>query len=182
MFSGVKLHFVVKAEIENINAKLFVGNNVLEDTKIETNNDAHGFGGMFECDMETPYAYLYTGNYQKLCEIIKECVNVSFGLGKGGLPSNNDSGGLSSCFIWNSIGLFPVSGSGEFLLGCPLFKKVTFKLYNGNKFIVKTENNCGENYNVDAVYLNGKQINGYKISCTDVINGGTLLFKTKARL
>ena len=39
------------------------------------------------------------------------CTNM-FGIGRGGLPGNDDSGGLSSWYVWASLGLFPVAGQG----------------------------------------------------------------------
>ena len=65
----------------------------------------HRFEGFNnECDMETPYAYIYADRHDRLCEILDECVRRSFGTGRSGLPGNNDSGGLSSLFVWNVLG------------------------------------------------------------------------------
>ncbi len=41
--------------------------------------------------------------------------NNQFGTGRGGLPGNDDSGGLSSWYVWASLGLFPVAGQNLFL-------------------------------------------------------------------
>ena len=129
--------------------------------------------------METPYAYIYAGNHNKLCEIIYDCVNKSFGVGKGGLPGNNDSGGLSSAFIFNAVGLFPVSGSGEFLVGAPSFKKATINLFNGKVLTVSAENLTKNSRYVDSVTFNGKEVLNYKINVADIINGGNLNFIMK---
>ena len=141
------------------------------------NKKYHRFQGFNnECDMETPYSYIFAGNHDKLCDIVYECVNSSFGLGVGALPGNNDSGGLSSCFTWNAIGLFPIAGSGEFLIGAPSFKKVTFNMFNGNKLTVETENLTKPYGYVESVTFNGKEINDFKIKTSDLIKGGTLKF------
>ena len=44
-----------------------------------------------------------------------------FGLGRGGLPGNDDSGGLSSWYVWASLGLFPVAGQSLYLVNAPSF-------------------------------------------------------------
>jgi putative alpha-1,2-mannosidase len=118
-------------------------------------------------------------NHDKLCDVVYECVNRSFGVGKSGLPGNNDSGGLTSCFVWNAIGLFPVTGSGKFLIGAPSFKKVTFKLFNGNDLIVEAENLTEPYGYVESVYFNGEEIVGYEIDANKMINGGTLKIKMR---
>ena len=128
--------------------------------------------------METPYSYIFVGNHDKLCDIVRECVNKSFGLGKRGLPGNNDSGGLSSCFIWNALGLFPISGSGRFLVGAPSFKKVTISMFNGNKLTVIAENFTPYGY-IDSVSFNGEEISDYSLETEKIVNGGTLIFKMR---
>ena len=50
-------------------------------------------------------------------------VHNMFGLGRGGLPGNDDSGGLSSWYVWASLGIFPVAGQGIYLLNAPSFAR-----------------------------------------------------------
>lgn len=140
----------------------------------------HRFEGFNnECDMETPYAYIYANNHDKLCEIINACVNKSFGLGVGGLPGNNDSGGLSSCFIFNALGIFPVTGSDTYLVGTPSFNKATIKLFNDKTLTIIAENKNTNNYLVDSVYVNDVKVENFKINVSDIINGGNITFKMK---
>jgi hypothetical protein len=139
----------------------------------------HRFEGFNnECDMETPYAYIYAGNHDKLCEIINDCVNKSFGVGEGGLPGNNDSGGLSSCFVFNAMGFFPVTASSEFLLGAPSFKKVTIKLFNGN-LVTITKTGDVNGYLVKGVKWQGKAVENYQIPVSEIVKGGNLEFVMK---
>lgn len=140
----------------------------------------HRFEGFNnECDMETPYAYIYVNNHDKLCEIINACVNKSYGYGVGGLPGNNDSGGLSSCFIFNALGIFPISGNDTYLIGTPSFNKVTIKLFNGKTLTITAENKNDANYLVDSVFVNGVKVKDYAVSVSDIVNGGTIAFKMK---
>jgi len=37
------------------------------------------------------------------------------------LPGNDDSGGLSSWYVWASLGLFPIAGQSLYLLNAPSF-------------------------------------------------------------
>jgi putative alpha-1,2-mannosidase len=140
----------------------------------------HRFQGFNnECDLEAPYAYIYADRHDRLCEIVHECVHRSFGMGKGGLPGNNDSGGLSSCFVWNALGIFPISGKGEFLIGAPQFDESVINLANGKTLTLKAYNRNDTKIYVDKVFLNGKKIENYKISTKDIINGGILEFYMK---
>jgi putative alpha-1,2-mannosidase len=137
----------------------------------------HRFEGFNnECDMETPYVYIYADRHDRLCEIIHECVSRSFGEGKGGLPGNNDSGGLSSMLVWNTLGLFPVSGGGEFLIGSPQIEGARIALSSNAHLYIKVHRESPEEIYVKEVKWNGKRIEDYRISVSEIMKGGTLSF------
>ncbi len=138
-------------------------------------NRFEGFNN--ECDMETPFAYLFAGHPEKTQEIVHESVVTSFTLGKGGLPGNNDSGGLSSCFMWNALGLFPASGRGEFLIGSPHFDKAVIKLANGRELEIIAHGVTKTNFCVKSVTFNGTPITDYRIATADLMQGGQLVFE-----
>lgn len=149
------------------------------DREIEEKlNQYHRFEGFNnECDMEAPYAYIYAGRQDRTCEIIHESITKSFTMGKGGLPGNNDSGGLSSCFLWNVLGIFPVSGKGEFLLGCPHVDRAVLKLSNGKLLEIEAVVSAGDRYQVKEIVFNGREIFGYRISTAELMKGGKLIFQ-----
>jgi putative alpha-1,2-mannosidase len=74
-----------------------------------------------EPDMEAPWAYHYAGRPDRTAEVVHAAVNNMFGLGRGGLPGNDDSGGLSSWYVWASLGLFPIAGQSLYLINAPSF-------------------------------------------------------------
>ena len=71
--------------------------------------------------MEAPWAYHYAGRPDRTAEVVHAAVNNMFGLGRGGLPGNDDSGALSSWYVWASLGLFPIAGQNLYLLNAPSF-------------------------------------------------------------
>ena len=140
----------------------------------------HRFEGFNnESDMESPFSYIYTDEHNKLCEIIDECVNRTFTTGRGGLPGNNDSGGLSSLFVWYVLGMFPKSGSGEMFIGSPHIDKATIHLAEGKKLDIEVNNRTKDNIYIDSVEFNGKTVDGYEVSVSELINGGKLIFNMK---
>ena len=74
-----------------------------------------------EPDMEAPWAYHYVGRPDRTAEVVHAAVNSQFGVGRGGLPGNDDSGGLSSWYVWASLGLFPVAGQQIWFVNAPSF-------------------------------------------------------------
>lgn len=163
----------------------FNGESVKQLTYIGANKEIsqskyHRFEGFNnECDMETPYAYIYVDRHDRLCEIVHECVRRSFGSGTGGLPGNNDSGGLSSLFVWNVLGIFPISGSGEFVIGAPQIDRADIELATGKTLSIRVNRKAKQQIYVECVEWNGAVIQNYRISMRELMRGGVLQFYMK---
>ena len=84
-----------------------------------------------EPDMEAPWAYHYAGRPDRTAQVVHAALAHCFGPGRGGLAGNDDSGGISSWYVWASLGLFPVAGQNLFLLHPPAFPKATLNLPRG---------------------------------------------------
>jgi putative alpha-1,2-mannosidase len=126
-----------------------------------------------ETDMETPYFYHYVGRYDRLATIMQECMDSCYTTGPDGLPGNNDSGGLSACYIWNFLGLFPISGQDAMFIGYPTVKEAVLHLSNGKDLTIKSSVKDGK---LNKVVFNGQVVNTYKIQINDLLKGGELVF------
>ena len=90
-----------------------------------------------EPDMEAPWAYHYAGRPDRTAEVVHAALTWQFGTGAGGLPGNDDSGGLSSWYVWASLGLFPIAGQSLFLVNAPAFARAALRV-DGGEFVVET--------------------------------------------
>ncbi|MDF1813628.1 MAG: GH92 family glycosyl hydrolase [Verrucomicrobiales bacterium] len=132
---------------------LFFGFKEPEDGQI-----VHRFEGLNnEPDMESPYAYLYAGRHDRTAEVVRNVLRYQFTTGSGGLPGNDDSGGLSSWYVWSAIGVFPVTGLPLMLIGSPYYEKSVIKMRGGD-FTVIAKNQAMENCYVQSATLNGRPI------------------------
>ena len=93
-----------------------------------------------EPDMETPYAYVYAGRHDRTAEVVRGYELLFVYDWAGGLPGNDESGGLSSCCVWNAVGLFPITGQSIVLIGSPLHDSISMKIGN-NTLVIQTINN-----------------------------------------
>ena len=134
-------------------------------------NRFEGFNN--EPDMETPYAYIYAGRHDKTAEIVRAGMKYLYTTGTGGLPGNDDSGGLSSCYVWNAIGLFPVTGQPVMLIGSPIFDSIDIK-FGKHNFTVKTEENSDENIYIQSAEFDGIKINRAYLTIEELLNGKEL--------
>lgn len=90
-----------------------------------------------EPDMEVPWSYHWVGRPDRTAEVVHAIVMNQFGTGPGGLPGNDDSGGLSSWYVWASIGLFPVAGQQIVLINAPSFETTRLRL-GDNTLVIDT--------------------------------------------
>lgn len=143
--------------------------------KLIADTHYHRFEGFNnECDMETPFAYIFAGRHDRLSEITRAAVYDVFSDGKSGIPGNNDSGGLSSCFVWLVLGLFPWVGQGKMLVGCPLIKSAEIKLSSGNTLKITVSGEYDGTNDVTEVRFNGKAVDGFVLNTAEIMNGGEL--------
>ncbi|MCE0538132.1 glycoside hydrolase family 92 protein [Kineosporia rhizophila] len=84
-----------------------------------------------EPDMEAPWAYYWAGRPDRTADVVHSALTWQFGTGPGGLPGNDDSGGLSSWYVWASLGLFPVAGQDLFLIHPPAFAQGAVQFSQG---------------------------------------------------
>ncbi len=133
-------------------------------------NRFQGFNN--ETDMEAPWAYHYIGRSDRLFRILDASLDCMFAEGRGGIPGNNDSGGLGATYIWNALGLFPVTGQDLMLPGKCRFDRAVLHLAGGNA--VTIENKCGRR-DPERTLFNGKETDALRV--TEFMKGGELVFE-----
>jgi putative alpha-1,2-mannosidase len=132
-----------------------------------------------EPDMETPWAYHYVGRPDRTAEVVHAAVHNMFGLGRGGLPGNDDSGGLSSWYVWASLGLFPIAGQSLYLINAPSFVRSRLTL-SGGELTIDTEGFVeptpdGPVQYVQSAVFNGEPLDQTWLAARDLHAGGQLL-------
>src|ERR1039458_4635987 len=78
---------------------------------------------------------------------------------RGGLPGNDDSGTMSSWYVWGAIGLYPNAGQPFYYIGSPVFRRVSIDLGSGRTFIIDAPESSDANRYVQGAELNRKPLN-----------------------
>ncbi|GAA1056825.1 hypothetical protein GCM10017608_11590 [Agromyces luteolus] len=134
-----------------------------------------------EPDMEAPWAYHYAGRPDRTAEIVHAAVHQQFGTGRGGLPGNDDSGGISSWYVWASLGLFPVAGQNLFLVNAPAFAESELRV-GGDAFRIETAGFVEPRRDGPTQYVQSAELNGDPLERTwlrgdELHRGGSLLLR-----
>ena len=94
-----------------------------------------------------------------------------------GTFDNDDSGAMSSWYIFSAMGFFPNAGQDFYYLHGPLFNKITIHLTNGKDLIINAPNASAENIYVKRVKMNGKKYTRFLFTHNMIKNGGTIDFE-----
>jgi predicted alpha-1,2-mannosidase len=137
------------------------------------------FNGRFDVSNEpgflVPYLYAWAGRQDKTCDIVREIVTKRFQPSPGGLPGNDDSGAMSSWYVFSALGFFPVAGQDLYVIGSPLFPSATLQLAGGKSFTIEARETSATNKYVVSATLNGRPITDPWLRHEDIVNGGTLV-------
>lgn len=101
-----------------------------------------------------------------------------------GVGQDEDQGQLGAWFVMASIGLFDVQGQTayrpSFQFGSPLFDKIIIELdsnyYEGEELIIETKNQKPENFYIQSLSWQGKNIDQNWIYRDELMKGGKLIF------
>ena len=123
------------------------------------------------------YLYNYAGAPYKAQEKVREVLTKLYSATPDGYCGDEDNGQTSAWYVFSALGFYPVTpGVDEYVMGSPLFDKVTLKLENGNEFVISSKNNSKDNVYIHSVDLNGETYENNFIKFNAIQKGGNINF------
>ena len=102
------------------------------------------------------YLYDFIGKPEKTKKWVSYILDTEYNDSPGGLSGNDDSGQMSSWFIFSSMGFYPVCpASLRYMLSAPRFQRVTLNLQSGRRFVITPES-----LPKDRCYITHNEITG----------------------
>lgn len=126
-----------------------------------------------EPDMLAAWLYIHAGRPDKTALRVRTILKNSYGIGRNGVPGNDDSGAMSSWAVFAAIGLFPNAGQPYYYIGSPIFTETRLKV-TGGTFTVKAPATSDTNIYVQSAKLNGVALNRAWCKHSEVVTGGNL--------
>ncbi|MFT3902889.1 MAG: GH92 family glycosyl hydrolase [Niabella sp.] len=124
------------------------------------------------------YLYNYANEPWKAQFHAREVMKRLYNASENGYPGDEDQGQTSSWYVLSALGLYSVTpGTNQYVIGSPLFKKVTIKLENGKQFVIEAANNSAQNVYIQKGKLNKKKYTKNFITYQDIMKGGHLYFE-----
>ncbi|PZP51516.1 MAG: hypothetical protein DI598_02965 [Pseudopedobacter saltans] len=120
------------------------------------------------------YLYDYAGAPWKTQYHARQIMTKLYNSTENGYPGDEDQGQTSSWYVLSALGFYSVCpGTNQYVLGSPLFSKITIKLENGNKFVIDAKNNTDQNAYVQSAQLNKQTYDKNYLTYQEMMKGGT---------
>ena len=122
-----------------------------------------------------PYQYVWAGRPDRTATLMRKLTTEYFVSGRCGLPGNEDSGAMSSWFLFGTLGFYPVAGQDLYIISSPQFEESTWDLGRGKHFTVKAPGTSNAKPYVVAATLNGKSLDRAWFTHGEIAEGGVLM-------
>lgn len=142
--------------------------------------EVNGFGQINvgnQPSFHLPYLYTFIKKSYYAQPLLKQALTRLFNAGWQGYPGDEDNGSMSSWYIFNSLGFYPFCpGSGEYLIGMPIFDHATIHLSNGKSLNVTTESNYPQQQFIDSITVDAQAYRKCFIQHSELIQGMNFTF------
>jgi predicted alpha-1,2-mannosidase len=127
------------------------------------------------------YLYNYAGEPWKTQYWARETMNKLYKATPDGYCGDEDNGQTSAWYVFSAMGFYPVCpASGQYVLGAPLFSKMTISLENGKKIVINAPKNSATNKYLNTLNYNGKVYDNTWLSHAALQQGAVLNFDMSA--
>ncbi|MFI5162962.1 MAG: GH92 family glycosyl hydrolase [Sphingobacteriales bacterium] len=127
------------------------------------------------------YLYDYAGQPWKTQYWARETMNKMYKATPDGYCGDEDNGQTSAWYVFSALGFYPVCpAAGQYVLGAPLFTKITLNLENGKQVIINAPKNSPANKYVSTMTYNGKRYDLNYLDHITLLQGAVLNFDMSA--
>lgn len=124
------------------------------------------------------YLYNYAGAPWKAQKWVRTVMEKLYNSTENGYPGDEDQGQTSSWYVLSAMGLYSVCpGTDQYVVGSPLFPKMTIHFENGKTLVIEAINNSKNNVYIQSAKLNGKVFSHNYLTYNELTQGGTLHYE-----
>ena len=121
------------------------------------------------------YLYNYAGEPWKAQYWVRETMNRMYRPTPDGYCGDEDNGQTSAWYVFSAMGFYPVCpATDEYVMGAPLFKKVTITLENGKEVIINAPANSDTNRYINKVSIDGREYSRNWLSHKALMKGAVI--------
>ena len=121
------------------------------------------------------YMYNYSKEPWKAQYWAREIMDKLYSPTPDGYCGDEDNGQTSAWYVFSAMGFYPVCpGTDQYIIGSPLFDKITLNLDNGEKVVISSKNNGKDNRYIQSMSVNGKNYSKNYLTHGDLMKGAKI--------
>jgi predicted alpha-1,2-mannosidase len=126
------------------------------------------------------YVYAVAGRPDRAQYWVRRVLNELYS--PDDFPGDEDTGSMAAWYILSSLGFYPLCpGKAEYVLGSPLFDRVTLHLAGDRTFVIDAPGQSDRAMYVSKVTLNGQPHRSAYLSHEALTRGGKIVFRMQER-
>lgn len=123
------------------------------------------------------YLYNYAGAPWKTQYYVRQVMDKLYNYTPDGYCGDEDNGQTSAWYVFSAMGFYPICpGTDQYVIGLPLFDKMTVEMSDGNILEIIAEDNSKMSYYLDKITMNGKIIDRNYFTHNELLDGGIIKF------
>ena len=126
------------------------------------------------------FLYVHAGRPDLTQERVRRILTTEYTTGRGGLPGNDDSGAMSSWYVWAAVGLYPNAGQPFYYVCSPLFQRSTISVAGRRSFVIEAPETSAQNLYVQSATLDGRALDRAWLKHEEIARGGRLVLRMGA--
>ncbi len=130
-----------------------------------------------EPDIHAAYLFAYSDRPERGSYWLREIQTRLYADAPDGLAGNDDGGTMSTWYVFSALGLYPIAGTPDYMLGTPLFPRAEVALSSGATLHVVAPGADERRRYVRRVTFEGEALAGPTVSHAILARGGTLAFE-----
>ncbi len=128
------------------------------------------------------YLYDYAGEPWKTQFRVRDVMRRLYSPTPDGYCGDEDNGQTSAWYVFSALGFYPVCpGSGQYVVGSPLFKKAILHLENGRQITIDAPDNSEQNVYIESMQIDGKPYAKNYFSIAEMKKGLTIDIRMSAQ-
>ncbi len=137
-------------------------------------------------NMQAAWLFNYSGKPWLTQKWVRAILDHYYGTGPvDGYPGDEDQGQMGAWYVMAAMGLFEMDGGCStepvYELSGPVFRKITIHLddnyFPGRQFVIEAKNALPENIYIQSAQLNGKPLDNFWFSHSELVKGGRLVLE-----
>ncbi|WP_236636885.1 GH92 family glycosyl hydrolase [Sinomicrobium soli] len=121
------------------------------------------------------YLYNYAGEPWKAQYWVRETMERMYRPTPDGYCGDEDNGQTSAWYVFSAMGFYPVCpATDQYVMGAPLFKKMTLKLQNGKEVVINAPGNDRDNRYISRMSVNGQEYGKNWLSHEELMKGAVI--------